>query len=310
MENNNSKDNFTNELMKEIIEGIKIPKVQVERAVTPILSLFIESVLNKYFESDKSYAGLYKLVTQEFPLKKIDNNQSTNIDYLLVNTSKQLVVLFEIKTDVSSFDSKQLKRYLEYKEIISNNSLKILKDNLSSIRDASSKSSKYDYIISKFESAIIDPNVIKDVLIIYLVPHALKKHINDEYSSVDYVLEYSDLPKIINHTYSNHWIVVRENLIKLDVFFHRKLQVTQKGDSIVIVVQNIKNYLKNIKNICNPISLRLGITGDGSKPNYQVKFDDGTIKTFRFSGKPHSVEVFNSTNLSKEYLWSKIKEKA
>jgi hypothetical protein len=66
---------FINELMRHIIDGVNIPKVQVERAVTPVLSLFIESILNKYFENNDEYSGEYKLISPEFPLKK-DNNQS------------------------------------------------------------------------------------------------------------------------------------------------------------------------------------------------------------------------------------------
>ena len=64
--------------MKHILEGTKIPKVQVERAINPILSLFLESILEKYLSRP---SNSIKLISPEFPLKKEINNQSTNVDF-------------------------------------------------------------------------------------------------------------------------------------------------------------------------------------------------------------------------------------
>lgn len=108
-----SNDGFVNDLMKHIIEGVNIPKVQVERALSPILSLYIESILTSYFNGNSEYSGSYEMISPEFPLKK-ENNQSTNIDYLLINRSKKTLVFFELKTDIGSFDVDQKIRYIEY----------------------------------------------------------------------------------------------------------------------------------------------------------------------------------------------------
>lgn len=303
-----SQDDFVNDLMKHIIEGVKIPKVQVERAINPILSLFIENVLDKYFENNNNYSGSFKLVSPEFPLKK-ENNQSTNIDYLLVNNSKQLLVFFELKTDISSLDIEQMHRYLEYKRIISDRTALILKANLSQISNASSKSSKYNYIVSRFDSAIKNAEKIKNVIIIYLVPKAIKDQIKEK-GIIDFVLNYGDLPKDIDHKYSNYWKDVRNNLLDLDNFFKTKPIRNNTVDPLEVIVNNIKKYVGSSLAEMLPVSVRLGIKGDGFSPNYQVKFKDGSVKTFRYSGKPHNVKEFNPNNLGVEYLWEDIKEKA
>ena len=301
------KDDFVNELMKHIIEGVKIPKVQVERAINPILSLFIESILDKYFEDNHNYSGSYKLVSPEFPLKK-ENNQSTNIDFLLVNNSRQLIVFFELKSDVSSLDSEQMNRYLDYKKIITNSSSSILRENLDKISKASSKSSKYDYVVSRFDSVIQYSKGIKKVLIMYLVPNAIKNHIKEK-RLIDFVLNYNDLPINIDHKFSNYWTDVRNNLLDLDKFFQNKSRNYLTKDPLRVIVKNIKYYMSNLQDQILPMTVSLGIKGNGLSPNYQVKFSDGSVKNFHFSGKPHSVNKFNPNNLSKEYLWTNIKER-
>ncbi len=64
------KTKFINDLMECIIEGINIPKVQVERVITPILGMFLESILNRVFAEHPKFSGSYTLVSPEFPLKK------------------------------------------------------------------------------------------------------------------------------------------------------------------------------------------------------------------------------------------------
>lgn len=300
-----SNDIFVNDLMQHIINGVKIPKVQVERAINPILSLFIESILNEFFKVDKNYPGLFKLVSPEFPLKK-SNNQSTNIDYLLVNHSQKVIVFFELKTDVSSLDVDQMNRYLAYKNEIANSSSNILRENLEKIRRASSKSSKYDYVISRFNSGIPNPKEILKVIIIYLVPNAIKNQIIKK-TGIDYVWDYNDLPMVIGHKYADYWTIVRDNLLELDYFFKKKIKITGSTNPLDVVVKNIKDYIGQLDSNIFPISIRLGTKGDGSSPNYQVKFSDDTIKTFHFTGKPHRVKIFKTSNLSEEYLWDNIK---
>jgi len=299
-----NENNFVDELLKHILEGVKIPKVQVERAINPILSLFIESVLEKYFENSIDYTGGFRLISPEFPLKK-ENNQSTNIDFLLVNASKKILVFFELKTDAASLDNEQIERYIKTKAKISTSSCQLLKDDLVLIHKAS-KGQKYQYIISKFDSVMVNYNEISNSIIVYLVPSAIVDK-TKEHMGIDFVLSYNDLPENIDHKFAEHWISIRKNLLQLDNQFTGTIHSGTSTLPLQQIVQNIKRYLIGSKSSIQPDYFQIGIKGVGIRPNYQVSFDDGSVKTFRFSGIPHSTPIFKQNNLSKEFLWDEFK---
>jgi len=293
---------FIDELMCHILDGANIPKVQVERAIGPILSMFMESILDKYFEDDDDYSGEYKLISPEFPLKK-DNNQSTNIDYLLVNKSKRVLVFFELKTDVGSIGAEQMDIYVDFKKRIADNTCKILREDLENISRAS-KGSKYEYIISHFDTVIGSDTDIRKSIIVYLVPLAKVDKVKEE-SDVDFVLAFKDLPSTINHKFAQYWSIMHKNLLKIDDHF-KKTNTELSDDPMISIIANIKNLSKS--NSIQPISFQIGIMGEGKTPNYQVKFEDNSVRTFRFNGKQHSVSIFKQNNLSKEYLWSNYQD--
>jgi hypothetical protein len=302
-----SNDGFVNDLMKHIIDGVNIPKVQVERAISPILSFYIESILTSYFHSHSEYSGSYELISPEFPLKK-ENNQSTNIDYLLINNSKKILVLFELKTDSGSFDTEQTERYVEYKERIRESSASIIRMDLDEISNASSKSSKYDYIISQFDSAVKSAKDVKNTLILYLVPNTIKDAI-EEKGKADFVLGFNDLPESIEHKYSNYWPDVRSNLLTLDLVDEkRKIFRNHPTNPLEVIVGNIEKYLLDSNSMLQPIYIQLGILGVGKIPNYQVKFDDNSVETFRFSGSPHHLQKFKDKNLGVKHYWVDIRK--
>ncbi len=292
---------FINELIQHILEGTKIPKVQVERAIGPILGFFVESILDKYFENHPVYSGKYQMISPEFPLKK-DNNQSTNIDFLLVNNSRKTLVLFELKTDVGSIGTEQMEIYFRNKELISKRSAKALKDDLLQISHAS-KGSKYENIVENFDKVISNPSDIRNSIIIYLAPNAKKVSSNSNLNP-DFIMAFRDLPETIEYKYSDFWTVIRNNLVQLDNISERKeikeLSYEERG---AVIVSNIKSYVIGLKSGIKPLCFQIGILGDGSNPNYQVKFSDGSIRTFRFNGNLHHIPIFHNKNLSKEVLW-------
>ena len=55
---------FIKTLMDNLIEATMIPKVQVERVVEPILSVFLEDVLTETLKSDTDLSGLIKMICQ------------------------------------------------------------------------------------------------------------------------------------------------------------------------------------------------------------------------------------------------------
>lgn len=100
---------FLDELLKHIVgEGRKVPKFQVERAVGPIIDFFIEDIASALFDGDH----VVKLAA-EFPLK-MQNFQSTNIDWLIYNGAREELVFFELKTDPSSLNPTQMERYVSW----------------------------------------------------------------------------------------------------------------------------------------------------------------------------------------------------
>jgi hypothetical protein len=199
--------------MEFIMEGTKIPKVQVERAVSPILALFIADVLTAYFKDNNP--NDYLLVSQEFPLKKDNNNQSKNIDYLLVNSAKNQLVFVELKTD-SRANYRQAENYIKVKESIKQKSAKVLSQNLHKIRASSKKKRKYDYAVDKFNSQIVYPERIRDLLIVYIVPKVLKGKYREFSDKIDHVLSFLDLPDKIDNPYSEEWEIIKNSLIRLD----------------------------------------------------------------------------------------------
>jgi len=290
---------FIDELMRHILEGTKIPKVQVERAIGTILGFFIESILDKYFANHPDYSGKFEMISPEFPLKK-GNNQSTNIDFLLVNNLKKVLVLFELKTDLGSIGKEQLETYMNYKNLISKFSASKIRDELIQISKAS-HGTKYETIISSFNKAIPYPNEIKNSIIVYLVPN-VNSSFNDDYKP-NFALSFYDLPELIQHKYAEYWQVVRNNLLVLDKNFGMKKQIQQNSyNPIETITNNIKRF-SEISGL-TPKYFQIGKMGEGKTPNYQVKFTNGQIKTFRFNGNPHHYPVFKNGNLSERIIWN------
>src|SRR5438309_2135022 len=97
--------------MDHILEGAMIPKVQIERVVGPILSMFLADVLTETLRDDPVLSGQLTLIGPEFPLKKSVGNDSTNVDWLLLNQSRSQLLLVELKTSDTSFKQVQIDSY-------------------------------------------------------------------------------------------------------------------------------------------------------------------------------------------------------
>jgi len=104
---------FIQSLFELINNNKKYPSYQAERRVDIFINFFLEDILTSYFPKSK-----VKFIASEFPLKKENNNQSTNVDFLCVKeTNDNKTILFvELKTDAFSFDANQFNTYLHYKK--------------------------------------------------------------------------------------------------------------------------------------------------------------------------------------------------
>lgn len=156
---------FWSALLEKLIEnGRRIPKVQVERAVGPILGFFLDHAISHLLGS--------KVVTlaAEFPLKKPGNSQSTNIDWLMYDQHKGELVLLELKTESGSFRSEQFEIYLA----LANEECPWarMKKDFRAIRDVSVHRGKYEYVEKEIEKVVDACTDIEQaqVRILYLAP--------------------------------------------------------------------------------------------------------------------------------------------
>jgi len=217
-------NSFLVALLENICESRKIPKVQVERAISPFLDIFIEDALRLVFKNDKNYSGKIFKICPEFPLMKIDETkQSTNIDWLMVNSDRNEILFVELKTSDSSVSGsfkrskpKEMPQFDKYQEKSNRIHLEgggLLIDELFEIAKASKQPKKYAFIIemiSKYEAMIRSCNSAK---IIYIVPKTSK---SIALSYVEKVLTFSDFPAEIAGDYSKEWRIVQKYLRKFD----------------------------------------------------------------------------------------------
>lgn len=196
------------------MEGMLIPKVQIERAVGPILGMYLADVLTETFRVDSEYSGSFSMICQEFPLKKEFNWQSTNIDYLLYNPDRKQLIFFELKTSDTSVNHEQTRIYREKQKEIKNKGGKFLIEDLEQMLDRSNEQGKYQYLIKekilRYKSEITR---CSDAIIIFLIPESAKNNVKGD---ADLVLTYKMLAERIKGPFAEEWSVVRKHLLKLD----------------------------------------------------------------------------------------------
>lgn len=211
---NHMQETFINSLMTHIMDGVMIPKVQVERAVGPILSMFLADVLTETLRDDAELSGEIQMCCPEFPLKKAENLQSTNVDWLMINPQRQQLLLVELKTSDTSVNIEQSDIYLAKRAAIRLQGGGFLVDDLQQMRDASKESGKYQYILEK-KILPIKPMIADchDAKIIYLVP---KCAVNKMQGLADKVLCFEMLASVINANYAEEWQTIHRHLCGLD----------------------------------------------------------------------------------------------
>ena len=93
---------FVDELMRYVVDDlVKVPKAQVERVVGPMLGLFIGQVFSQMLRDE------VEIVCPEFPLRKKESNQSTNLDWLLYAKNRDQFLLVELKTTDTTYGEDQ-----------------------------------------------------------------------------------------------------------------------------------------------------------------------------------------------------------
>jgi hypothetical protein len=135
------------ELFAALAADKALPKYQFERRVDAMLGIFLPDLLLKL------YGWQAKIVVPEFPIKKPDNNQSTNVDYLMYRRSNacgsaEAWVFLELKTDDASFDREQFAIYLSAMR----RGMPQLRSDLDDIVEATHASAKYDKLLRRLDA--------------------------------------------------------------------------------------------------------------------------------------------------------------
>ena len=180
--------------MKEIIQQIfdnledwrKLPKYQLERR----LDIFFTPYLKKIIE-DKFKGTIFDdLIIPEFPLKKDENNQSVNVDYVMFSKNKSSCLFIELKTDMSSKNDIQT----SYLKQNSTKKIKDFIDNINKISDKTKHKEKYSNLQKKLKN--IKSNIDTKVIVIFLLP----VNIFDDSTKELVYIDFYDVLKSITNT--------------------------------------------------------------------------------------------------------------
>jgi hypothetical protein len=205
---------FIGAMMDHILEGMMIPKVQIERVVGPILSMFLEDVLTETLRGDSLTSGRFAMICPEFPFKKDGSRQSTNIDWLMYNLDRRQLVFLELKTSDSSVDLEQSAIYHAKQTAVRHAGGSFLIEDLKELRDASGEHGKYSYIIEKkVTPRAAEIAGCRDAVILYLAPRSAERKLQGH---ADKLLTFSMLSDSIPGPFAEEWSTIHPRLCALD----------------------------------------------------------------------------------------------
>ncbi len=216
---------FIEKLMAHIVHLTMIPKVQVERAVAPILGLFIAELLST------KWSKRVVMICEEFPLRKapvngIQTYQSTNIDWLLYDASDDQLVFLELKTADTSFDPLQEDIYRRLIRDIGEHDASSLVNNIKEIMCASLERKKYEEVLKCVQNPCY-ANCRKAKLV-YLAPAVMRARRQPPQSDVEW-LTFQDLPEEVSGELAVEWRIIRRHLVQLDSITRHSRNSTQEG---------------------------------------------------------------------------------
>lgn len=163
---------FSKKLIEVIKEDYNIPKYRCEVVIDTLLSMFsMDEIVNRCGFDGKE-EGI-KFVSKEFPFKYDHNNQSFNIDYLLINESKKTLYLVELKT-TKVISTQQMEKYIKLIDKIKDSkSAEFLIDDFNKIKVNSNQRKKYQNYEDKYLKELKDKDAFKEIdniELIYIAP--------------------------------------------------------------------------------------------------------------------------------------------
>lgn len=166
------KNEFLSRLLEELKFLNKVPKFQLERAISPLLGIFITEIINKQFNVSCIHS------ISEFPIRPLKHKedfQSTNIDWLLFDSVNHTLYLIEFKTDLYSLDKSQYDNYKEiWNKVNNSKTASFLYNDILDITPNSNRPEKYQTIIEFIKSNSIDFSDYSTLKIIYFIPSEKK----------------------------------------------------------------------------------------------------------------------------------------
>ncbi len=168
-------------LFNNLDTWIEFPKYQAERRLDVFFGLYLEDILKEcrstlFGKEDKL------VLVPEFPLQKNkENNECTNIDYLVFNVTRQSVHAIELKTDTHSVDDKQIEYYRKFKKEVE---LKDLYDFAKKKR--SGRSGKKYKVLAKYITDKHLTDCLSKGNVIYILPSDLSTIKNEGFDSITF----------------------------------------------------------------------------------------------------------------------------
>ena len=288
-----SSDLFLRRLLAEILHLHRLPKVQVERIIGPVLGLFLRDLLGALVDGAPDGSG-FSVVAPEFPLKRRENDQSTNVDWLAVHGGRGLVVLLELKTAPGSIEREQLDIYEAVRARVLRDGGAFLLDELRTIARASSQRAKYNALLD--ECAHHEPalTAARSAVTVCLVPAGASM---PDTGAPRIVRHFRDLPTAIGGELAEAWPLVREALCALDLPAPVRGASSAGPMTPATFARHVLTNLRARGEARTPVLFWIGSTGTGQTPNYQVQFSDGSVQTYHHGGTPHAAGSFHPSRM-------------
>jgi len=192
---------FLNDYIAQLSKFCKVPKFQNERAISMIISLFLEKIVFEILHKQ------YRFVTIELPIVKDATHQTTNIDYLMVGTNNN-ALLIELKTEKQANNRHFWKQIKEYSKLKKEKTLYPAFKKV--VEFERNKTHQIKYIK---QQEIIGNSIenINNIEIMYIVPDCIleKELTSAECDFIDYKVGFS---KLIELKIDNDWEIIKEYL--------------------------------------------------------------------------------------------------
>lgn len=202
------------ELLKKWYE---YPKYQLERRLDIFFSIYLPEILKE--------KGIYielNDIFPEFPLKKENNNLSTNADYAIFDNKddETNLYLIELKTEMNSI-SNEKKQLLYYKQVQKKKVIDLIKE-IIEIQKNSKQWEKYEKLLEDIEERynfikisskegekktewIVNNNnskILGNIKIIYLVPNNSEDKLLKQENNFQ-VIYFDDIIELIENKYND-----------------------------------------------------------------------------------------------------------